>query len=195
INTKGEVFNGADDNASGTSVLLEVARVLSQLPAPKRTIVFFHTTAEEKGLLGAFRFVRDTVVPLDSIVAVINADMLGRTDTLHKQGENYLYAIGSAKISPILKEIQESVNALCCGWQLDYRYDDPKDPQRLFYRSDHYAFAKEGLPAVFYFGGLHADYHTVEDDPEKIELERLKKTAIFVASLAWTLAHLEPQNH
>lgn len=186
----GKVYNGADDNGSGTAVLLEVARLLSLLPPPKRTVVFFHTAAEEKGLLGAIRFVRDSLIPLDSIVAVINTDMLGRTDTLHSPGETYLYAIGSKRASLRLYELQEAVNALCCGWHLDYRYDDPKDPLRLFYRSDHYAFAKHGVPAVFYFGGLHADYHGTGDDAEKIEWERLRLAAILTASLAWTLANL-----
>lgn len=190
MTSKGEPYNGADDNASGTAVLLEVARLLSLMPPPKRTIVFFHTAAEEKGLLGAMRFVRDSLIPLDSIVAVLNADMLGRIDTLHQPGEVYLYAIGSARATPRLKAFQESVNALCCGWILDYRYDDPKDPQRLFYRSDHYAFAKHGVPAVFYFGGLHADYHQVSDDADKIEFDRLERAAVFLASLAWTLANL-----
>ncbi|MCX7606254.1 MAG: M28 family peptidase [Bacteroidia bacterium] len=188
--SKGEVYNGADDNGSGTAVLLEVARLLSLLPPPKRTIVFFHTAAEEKGLLGAFRFVRDSLLPLDSIIAVVNTDMLGRTDTLHQKGEPYLYAIGSARATPHLRSIQEAVNTLCCKWIFDYRYDDPKDPLRLFYRSDHYAFAKHGVPAVFYFGGLHEDYHGTGDDVEKLEPERLRRAAVFVAALAWTLANL-----
>ncbi|MCS6896259.1 MAG: M28 family peptidase [Bacteroidia bacterium] len=188
--SKGEPYNGADDNGSGTAVLLEVARLLSLLPPPKRTIVFFHTAAEEKGLLGAMRFVRDSLIRLASIVAVLNADMLGRTDTLHQVGDLYLYAIGSERASPKLKALQETVNTLCCGWQFDYRYDDPKDPQRLFYRSDHYAFAKHGVPAVFYFGGLHDDYHQVSDDAEKIDFDRLHRASILIASLAWSLANL-----
>lgn len=186
----GKVYNGADDNGSGTAVLLEAARLLSLLPSPKRTVVFFHTAAEEKGLLGAMRFVRDSLVQLDSILAVVNTDMLGRTDTLHTLGELYLYSIGSARATPRLHKLQEAINNLCCGWRLDYRYDDPKDPLRLFYRSDHYAFAKHGVPAVFYFGGLHADYHGTGDDVEKIEWERLRLAAILTASLAWTLANL-----
>ncbi|MCS7296874.1 MAG: M28 family peptidase [Bacteroidia bacterium] len=188
---QGEVYNGADDNGSGTALLLEVARVLQSLPPPKRTILFFHTAAEEKGLLGAFRFVRDSLIPLDSIVAVINADMLGRTDTLHAPEEFYLYAIGSDRTTPRLRHLHEKVNNLCCGWHFDYRYDTPKDPLRLFYRSDHYAFAQKGVPIVFYFGGFHSDYHKVEDDADKIDFERLKKATILIASLAWTLATLE----
>lgn len=190
VASDGRVYNGADDNGSGTAVLLEAARLLSLLPPPKRTIVFFHTAAEEKGLLGAMRFVRDSLIRLDSIVAVVNTDMLGRTDTLYPSGELYLYAIGSKRASSRLHKLQEAVNALCCGWRLDYRYDDPKDPLRLFYRSDHYAFAKHGVPAVFYFGGLHEDYHGTGDDVEKIEWERLRLAAILTASLAWSLANL-----
>lgn len=189
-NSRGEPFNGADDNGSGTAVLLEAARLLSLLPRPKRSIVFFHTAAEEKGLLGAFRFVRDSLLPLDSIVAVVNTDMLGRTDTLHLPGANYLYSVGSDRATPHLRALEEAVNALCCGWELDRRYDDPKDPLRLFYRSDHYAFAKHGVPAVFYFGGLHEDYHGTGDDVEKLEPERLRKAAILTAALVWTLANL-----
>lgn len=190
VNSRGEVYNGADDNGSGTAVLLEAARILSLLPPPRRTIVFFHTGAEEKGLVGAFRFVRDSLVPVDSIVAVLNVDMLGRTDTLHRPGENYLYAIGPAYTTPRLREIHEAVNALCCGWQFDYRYDDKNHPDRLFYRSDHYAFAQKGVPAVFYFGGLHEDYHQPTDDVEKIDPARLRRAAILLASLAWTLANM-----
>lgn len=190
VNSRGEPFNGADDNGSGTAVLLEVARLLSLLPPPKRSIVFFHTAAEEKGLLGAFRFVRDSLVPLDSIVAVVNTDMLGRTDTLHSPGANYLYSVGADRATPHLRALEEAVNALCCGWELDRRYDDPKDPLRLFYRSDHYAFARYGVPAVFYFGGLHEDYHGTGDDVEKLEPERLRRAAILTAALAWTLANL-----
>lgn len=189
-NSRGEPFNGADDNGSGTAVLLEAARLLSLLPPPKRSIVFFHTAAEEKGLLGAFRFVRDTLLPLDSIVAVVNTDMLGRTDTLHSPGANYLYSVGADRATPHLRAIEEAVNALCCGWELDRRYDDPKDPLKLFYRSDHYAFAKHGVPAVFYFGGLHEDYHGTGDDVEKLEPERLRRAALLTAALAWTLANL-----
>jgi len=190
VNSRGEVYNGADDNGSGTAVLLEVARLLSLLPPPKRSIIFFHTGAEEKGLVGSFRFVRDSLVPLDSIVAVLNVDMLGRVDTLHQPGENYLYAIGPAYTTPRLKEIHEAVNAACCGWQFDYRYDDKSHPERLFYRSDHYAFAQKGVPAVFYFGGLHGDYHQTTDDIEKIEPARLRRSAVLLAALAWTLANM-----
>jgi len=190
VNSRGEVYNGADDNGSGTAVLLEAARLLSLLPPPKRSIIFFHTGAEEKGLVGAFRFVRDSLIPLDSIVAVLNVDMLGRADTLHQPGENYLYAIGPAYTTPRLKEIHEAVNAACCGWQFDYRYDDKSHPERLFYRSDHYAFAQKGVPAVFYFGGLHGDYHQTTDDIEKIEPARLRRSAVLLAALAWTLANM-----
>ncbi len=190
VNSRGEVYNGADDNGSGTAVLLEAARLLSLLPPPRRTIVFFHTGAEEKGLIGAFRFVRDSLLPIDSILAVLNVDMLGRTDTLHKPNENYLYAIGPAYTTPRLREIHEAVNALCCGWQFDYRYDDKNHPERLFYRSDHYAFAQKGVPAVFYFGGLHEDYHQPTDDVEKIDPARLRRSATLLAALAWTLANM-----
>ncbi len=190
VNSRGEAYNGADDNGSGTAVLLEAARILSLLPPPRRSIVFFHTGAEEKGLVGAFRFVRDSLLPIDSIVAVLNVDMLGRTDTAHQPGANYLYAIGPAYTTPRLKEIHEAVNALCCGWQFDYRYDDKSHPERLFYRSDHYAFAQKGVPAVFYFGGLHEDYHQPTDDIEKIEPERLRRAAVLLAALAWTLANI-----
>ncbi len=190
VNSRGEVYNGADDNGSGTAVLLETARILSLLPPPRRSILFFHTGAEEKGLIGAFRFVRDSLVPVDSVLAVLNVDMLGRTDTLHRPGENYLYAIGPAYTTPRLREIHEAVNALCCGWQFDYRYDDKNHPDRLFYRSDHYAFAQKGVPAVFYFGGLHPDYHQPTDDIHKIEPARLRRAAILLAALAWTLANM-----
>ncbi|GIV25557.1 MAG: peptidase M28 [Bacteroidia bacterium] len=187
---KGQVYNGADDNGSGTAVLLEAARLLSQLPPPRRSIVFFHTAAEEKGLLGAFRFVRDSLLPIDSVLAVINTDMLGRRDKEHQDEPLHLYAIGSDRATPRLRQLHEAVNALCCGWKFDYRYDDPNDPQKLFTRSDHYAFARKGVPAVFYFGGLHDDYHRPSDDVDKIEPDRLRRSAALMAALAWTLANL-----
>ncbi len=189
-NEKGQVYNGADDNGSGTAVLLEAARLLSLLPSPRRSIIFFHTGAEEKGLVGAFRFVRDSLVPIDSIIAVLNVDMLGRTDTAHQPGETYLYAIGPNYTTPRLRELHEAINNLCCQWQFDYRYDDKSHPERLFYRSDHYAFAQKGVPALFYFGGLHEDYHRTSDDIEKIEPERLRRAAALLAALAWTMANL-----
>ncbi|MCS7162310.1 MAG: M28 family peptidase [Bacteroidia bacterium] len=190
LSKQGEPYNGADDNGSGTAVLLEVARVLSYLPAPRRTIAFLHTSGEEKGLLGALWFVAQRVIPPESLVAVLNVDMVGRTDTLHKPGEIYLYSIGAQRTSPLLRGIQEAINALCCQWTLDYRYEDPSDRLRLFYRSDHYAFAKVGVPVSFFFGGLHADYHTPADDVEKLEPERLRRVAVLLAALSWTLANL-----
>jgi Zn-dependent M28 family amino/carboxypeptidase len=127
--------------------------ILSLLPPPKRSVIFFHTGAEEKGLIGAFRFVRDSLVPLDSIVAVLNVDMLGRTDTAHKPGENYLYAIGPAYTTPRLREIHEAVNALCCGWQFDYRYDDKNHPERLFIGVIIMLLRRRGCRRCFTLGG------------------------------------------
>ncbi|MEN2993429.1 MAG: M28 family peptidase [Bacteroidia bacterium] len=190
VSRQGEPYNGADDNGSGTAVLLEVARVLSYLPPPRRTIAFLHTSGEEKGLLGALWFVAQRIIPPESLVAVLNVDMVGRTDTLHKPGDPYLYSIGAQRTSPLLRGIQEAVNAFCCQWTLDYRYDEPNDRLRLFYRSDHYAFAKVGVPVSFFFGGFHADYHMPTDDVERLEPERLQRVAVFLAALSWTLANL-----
>lgn len=182
---KGELYGGADDNGSGTSMLLELARAWSQ-DSKERTknLLFVFFSGEEKGLLGSKHFAEYPFIPMNKIVANINIDMVGRADSAHASDSNYLYVIGSDKINPELDSIVRKANTACCGLELDYMYNNEKHPDRLYYRSDHYNFAKHGVPVVFFFSGLHADYHKPGDTADKINSELLLKRM----QLVWTIS-------
>jgi len=191
----GEVFNGADDDGSGTIAILEIAKAFKAAvehgEGPKRSIVFLHVTAEEKGLLGSqFYTDYDPIVPLKNTVANLNIDMIGRTDPKRKKGKrNYIYLIGSDKLSTELHELSEEVNKQYTNVELDYTYNDENDPNRFYYRSDHYNFAKNNIPVIFYFNGTHADYHKATDTPDKIEYDLLENRARLIFYTAWELAN------
>src|SRR5690606_26878203 len=169
----GEVYNGADDDGSGTVAIMEVAKAFQKAKAdgkgPRRSILILHVTGEEHGLFGSRYYSENPLFPLANTVANINIDMIGRHDKEHDNNLNYIYVIGADRLSSELHQIVEKVNADYVGITLDYKYDDRNDPQRLYYRSDHYNFAKNGIPSVFLFSGLHEDYHKPGDDVEKIE--------------------------
>ncbi len=193
-NQNGTIFFGADDNGSGTTGILEIARAFAKAKAeghgPRRSILFMAVTAEEKGLLGSNYYSRHPVFPLENTVVNLNADMIGRIDDKHLRGNhNYVHAIGSDKLSSELKVINENANAEYTHMELDYMYDDPKDPMRIYYRSDQYNFAKHGIPVIFYFSGLHPDYHTPADTVDKINFEMLAKRARLVFHTAWEIAN------
>jgi len=193
-NQNGVIFFGADDNGSGTTGVLEVARAFAKAKAeghgPRRSILFIGFTAEEKGLLGSNYYSRHPVFPLENTVVNLNMDMIGRIDDKHLRGNhNYVHAIGSDKLSSELKTINENANAEYTHMELDYMYDDPKDPMRIYYRSDQYNFAKHGIPVIFYFSGLHPHYHTPEDTVDKINFEMLAKRARLVFHTAWEIAN------
>jgi Zn-dependent M28 family amino/carboxypeptidase len=191
----GEVFNGADDDGSGTVALLEIAEAFQKAvengDGPKRSIIFLHVTGEEKGLLGSQYYTDyDPVVSLESTVANLNIDMIGRTDPKRKVGRrNYIYLIGSDKLSTELHELSEKVNNTYTNIELDYTYNDENDPNRFYYRSDHYNFAKNNIPIIFYFNGTHADYHKATDTPDKIEYDLLENRTRLVFYTAWELAN------
>ena len=191
----GEVFNGADDDGSGTVALLEIAEAFQKAVengnGPKRSIVFLHVTGEEKGLLGSKYYTDyDPVVALKNTVANLNIDMIGRTDPKRKVGKrNYIYLIGSDKLSTELHELSEEVNKTYTNIELDYTYNDENDPNRFYYRSDHYNFAKNNIPIIFYFNGTHADYHKATDTPDKIEYDLLENRTRLVFYTAWELAN------
>ena len=191
----GEVFNGADDDGSGTIAILEIAEAFQKAvkngKGPKRSVVFLHVTAEEKGLLGSQYYTDyDPVVPLENTVANLNIDMIGRTDPKRKVGKrNYIYLIGSDKLSTELHELSEEVNNTYTNIELDYTYNDENDPNRFYYRSDHYNFAKNNIPIIFYFNGTHADYHKATDTPDKIEYDLLENRTRLVFYTAWELAN------
>jgi len=193
----GEVFNGADDDGSGTVAILEIAEALKSAQengqGPKRSVIFLHVTAEEKGLLGSQYYTDyDPIVPLAQTIANLNIDMIGRTDPKRTEGKrNYIYLIGSDKLSTDLHNLSENVNSKYTNIELDYTYNDENDPNRFYYRSDHYNFAKNNIPIIFYFNGTHADYHKASDTPDKIEYDLLENRARLVFYTAWELANRE----
>ncbi len=191
----GEIYNGADDDGSGTVAILEIAEAFKQAAdagkGPKRSILFLHVTGEEKGLLGSKYYTENPIFPLANTVSNLNIDMIGRVDDRHKGNPNYVYLIGSDKLSTELHNISEAMNKKYTNIDLDYKYNDDNDPNRFYYRSDHYNFAKHNIPIIFYFNGTHADYHRPTDTPDKINYEMLENRARLVFHTAWEVANRE----
>ncbi|WP_178988298.1 M28 family metallopeptidase [Winogradskyella schleiferi] len=189
----GEIYNGADDNGSGTSAVLEMAEAFSQAVkdgyGPKRSIVFLHVTAEEVGLHGSRYYTENPIFPLDDTVATLNIDMIGRVDDRHKDSENYIYLIGSDKMSTELDFIAQKANATFTNLNLDYKYNDDRDPNRYYYRSDHYNFALKGVPVIFFFNGEHEDYTKPTDTADKINFPLLQERTKLIFATAWYLAN------
>jgi len=194
ISGNGEINNGADDDGSGTVAVLEIAEAFKAAEkegnGPKRSVLFLHVTGEELGLYGSRYYADvDPIFPLENTVANLNIDMIGRIDPNHENSSDYVYLIGSDKLSSELHAISESVNKEFFNIDLDYTYNDENDPNRFYYRSDHYNFAKNNIPVIFYFNGTHADYHRPSDTPDKIEYELLAKRAQLIFCTAWELAN------
>jgi len=194
VNNAGEIFNGADDDGSGTVGILEIAEAFKKAAdegnGPKRSVVFLHVTAEEKGLLGSKYYADyDPIFPLTQTVANLNIDMIGRIDPKREGDRNYIYLIGSDKLSTELHELSEEVNSKYMNIELDYTFNDENDPNRFYYRSDHYNFAKNNIPIIFYFNGTHADYHQPGDTPDKINYDLLENRARLVFLTAWEVAN------
>ncbi len=188
----GVVYNGADDDGSGTVAVMEIAKAFQAAKkagkGPKRSILFLHVTGEEHGLFGSEFYTDNPVFPLANTVVDLNIDMIGRDDP-ENRGKQYVYVIGSEMLSSQLKVINEEANKRTNNLELNYKYDDPKDPQRLYYRSDHYNFAKNNVPVAFFFDGIHEDYHKPTDDVEKIDYELLAKRTQLVFATAWEIAN------
>ncbi|NDD62899.1 MAG: M20/M25/M40 family metallo-hydrolase [Acidobacteria bacterium] len=190
------IFNGADDDGSGTVAVLAMAEALSRGPRPKRSILFVWHTGEEKGLWGSQWFVEHPTVPLNQIIAQLNIDMIGRSrkpgDSNPRNagltGPDEIYVIGSRMMSSQLAELSEKVNQSYLKLQFNYKYDDPNDTERLFFRSDHYNYARKGIPIIFYFDGIHEDYHRQSDHPDKIDYEKMEKVTRTVFAKMWRLA-------
>lgn len=191
----GQIYNGADDDGSGTVAVLEMAQAFAQAKSegngPRRSILFMTVTAEEKGLLGSDYYTRNPVFPLQNTVANLNIDMIGRLDKAHEGNPDYVYVIGSDKLSSELHTINDQANSMHTKLNLDYTYNDPNDPNRFYYRSDHYNFAKNKIPVAFYFNGVHDDYHQPGDDVEKIHFPKMEKITRLVFYTAWELANRE----
>lgn len=189
----GEVYNGADDDGSGTAAVLGMAKAFARAKAegdgPRRSMLFMAVSGEEKGLLGSEWYTDHPVFPLDSTVADLNIDMIGRTDTVYGDSSRYVYVIGSKRISKQLGELIEQENAKRTRLELDYKFDAENDPNRFYYRSDHYNFAKHGVPIAFFFNGVHADYHGPHDEVGKIRFDLLLQRTLLVYYTAWELAN------
>ncbi len=196
VGMKGEdIYNGADDDGSGTVTVLELAQAFSQAAKdghkPRRSILFMTVSGEEKGLLGSEWYGDHPVFPLENTVADLNIDMIGRVDEKHKDDPSYIYLIGSDRLSTELHAISESANKTYTKLELDYTYNDPQDPNRFYYRSDHYNFAKFGIPVIFYFSGVHEDYHQPTDTPDKIMYDKMVPIAQLIFHTAWELSNRE----
>lgn len=188
-----QIFHGADDNGSGTSTILALAEAFAAARAggfrPDRTILFMLVTGEEKGLLGSEYYVNNPAYPLSQTVADVNVDMVGRQDEKYKDNPDYIYVIGSDRLSTELHRINEAVNQKYCQLTLDYTYNAEEDPNKYYYRSDHYNFAEKGVPAIFYFNGVHADYHQPTDTADKINYEKMAKVGKLIFHTIWELAN------
>lgn len=187
----GVIYYGADDDASGTAAVMEVAEAFVANPVkPKRSILFMAVTGEEKGLLGSTYYVSHPLLPLNKTVANLNSDMLGRMDTKYepKNEPNYVYVIGSDKISPDLDSLLRAANDQTVRLTLDYTYNDENDPNQFYRRSDHYNFAKNGIPVVFFFTGTHQDYHQPTDTPDKILYDRMVSISRLIYATGWSVA-------
>ena len=192
----GVIYNGADDDGSGTCTVMELAEAFAKAKAegngPRRSILFMTVTGEEKGLLGSQYYTdKDPIIPLEKTVCDLNIDMIGRIDKIHAPKKDYVYLIGSDKLSSELHQISEDVNKKYINYQLDYTFNDPKDPNRFYYRSDHYNFAKHKIPVIFFFSGVHEDYHRPGDDVEKILFPKYQQIARLVFQTAWELVNRE----
>ena len=190
----GEINNGADDDGSGTVALLEIAEAFKMAAdvgqGPKRSLIFLHVTGEEKGLLGSSYYANNPLYPLAQTMTNLNVDMIGRTDPKREDKDpNYIYLIGADRLSQDLHDISEATNTKYTQFKLDYTFNEEKDPNRFYYRSDHYNFAKNNIPVIFYFSGTHEDYHKPGDTPDKIMYDLLAKRSQLIFYTAWELAN------
>jgi Zn-dependent M28 family amino/carboxypeptidase len=190
------IYYGADDDGSGTTSVLQIAEAFAKAKAngkgPARSIVFMTVSGEEEGLWGSDYYTSHPVFPLNRVSVDLNIDMVGRIDPAYKgDSNNYVYVIGEDNLSSDLRKISDSINRQYMHMQLDRRYNDPKDPNRFYYRSDHYNFAKKGVPVLFYFNGVHADYHKPTDTVDKINFNVMEKRVKLIFYTAWAMANRE----
>ncbi len=188
------IFNGADDNGSGTSTVLELLEALATAKkmgrGPERSVLCMLVTGEEKGLLGSQYYTENPIFPIEKTIANINIDMVGRRDKKYElSGQDYVYVIGSDRLSKDLHDINEDMNRRYSGLVLDYQFNDEADPNRFYYRSDHYNFARKGIPAIFFFNGVHDDYHRASDTVDKIDFTMMTKRARLIFHTTWELAN------
>jgi len=190
-----EIFNGADDNGTGTSCLLEISDALMQAKnngySPSRSILCMWVTGEEKGLLGSEYYSENPIFPIAQTVANVNIDMIGRSDKKYTGRSDYIYVIGSDRLSTDLHNINEDINNQFSRLTFDYTFNGENDPNRFYYRSDHYNFAKKGIPSIFFFSGVHEDYHQPTDTPDKINYAKTEHISRHILQLIWELSNRE----
>ncbi len=186
------IYHGADDNGTGTSAVMDLAQAFVEAKkkgdGPRRSVLFMLVSGEEKGLLGSEYYAEHPVFPIANTVANVNIDMIGRIDKKHDDA-NYIYVIGSNRLSTDLHDINEAANSAYTNIDLDYTYNAKNDPNRFYYRSDHYNFAKKGIPAIFFFSGVHADYHRTTDTVDKILFDKMENITKLVFYTTWELAN------
>jgi Zn-dependent M28 family amino/carboxypeptidase len=201
-NAPGEdkIWNGADDDGSGTVGVLAIAEALAKAKTrPKRSVLFVWHAGEEKGLWGSQYFNKFPTVDIKSVVAQLNIDMIGRSkkpgDANPKNkdlsGEEGIYVIGSEMMSSTLGAITKQTNDAFLKMNYDYRYDDPKDTNRFFFRSDHFNYAINGIPIVFWFDGVHEDYHQAGDSADKIDYAKMEKVTRTIFLTLWEVTDLK----
>lgn len=196
--TEDKISNGADDDGSGTVAVMAIAEAMAAAPRPKRSMLFIWHAGEEKGLWGSEWYTDHPTVPIGSIVTGLNIDMIGRYqnpgDENHPQNKQLpkpgeIFSIGSKMMSTELGELSEATNKSFLNLNFNYKYDDPNDPEQFFYRSDHFNYAKKGIPIIFYMDGSHADYHQVTDSIDKINFEQMEKVTRTIMATGWELAN------
>lgn len=192
----GTIYYGADDDGSGTTGILELAEAFAKAKTagkgPRRSILFMTVSGEEKGLWGSEYYANNPVFPLEKTTVDLNIDMIGRVGEEYlkdKDSTSYVYVIGDDKLSSDLTPITEDINKKYTKMKLDRKYNDPNDKNRFYYRSDHYNFAEKGIPVIFYFNGVHADYHKPTDTPDKINYPLMAKRGQLVFYTAWEMAN------
>ena len=193
VSKDGKINNGANDDGSGTVTVMQVAEAFGRAAAagnkPRRSILFMTVTGEEKGLLGSEYYSNHPLFPLENTVCDLNIDMTGRRDEGHEGKPDYIYVIGSDKLSSQLHDVLLEQNKNHMGLDLDFTFNDPNDPNRFYYRSDHYNFAKKKIPVAFFFNGVHEDYHQPTDDVEKIDFDQVQKIGRLVFYMAWDITN------
>jgi Zn-dependent M28 family amino/carboxypeptidase len=194
-----QICNGADDDGSGTTAVLGIAEAISHAPRrPQRSVLFVWHCGEEKGLWGSRYFTDYPTIPLEKVVTQLNIDMIGRskkdgdTNARNKDltGPNAIYVIGSTMMSTGLGSLAQKVNQSFLNLTYDTKYDDPADPNRFFFRSDHYNYARKGIPIIFFFDGVHEDYHRPGDEPQKIDYDKMEKVTRTIYMTLWAVANL-----
>lgn len=196
----GEVYNGADDDGSGTVAILEIAQAFATGARPRRSVLVIFHTAEELGLFGSeYNADYEPVVPVEKMVTNLNIDMIGRSrgegdkdprDRLLTDKDS-IYVIGSDKLSSELHNLNEQTNAETARMRFDYTYNDDRHPERFYYRSDHYNYAKHGVPVIFYFTGVHRDYHRISDDVDKIDFNKMERISRMIFATGWRVANMD----